>query len=76
MRTSRLVIFTAAILGLLVAGSGTASAHHRDFVFLRDWYLPFAGENEIEYRMSHFNRANVFVHQVEFELGITDHFAI
>jgi hypothetical protein len=68
-------------VGLLTAGAflattGVAEAHHRDFTFLRDWNLPFAGENEIEYRLSHNNRMDEFVHEVEFEHGITNHFAI
>jgi hypothetical protein len=66
----------AAVAAFACFGTRTAEAHHRDFVFLRDWYLPFAGENEIEYRLTHNNRNNEFVHEVEFEHGITDHFAI
>lgn len=57
-------------------GVRRAAAHHRDFVFLRDWYLPFKGENEIEYRLTHNNRNNEMIHEIEFEHGVTDHFAI
>lgn len=53
-----------------------ASAHHRDFTFLRDWFLPYAGENEIESRTSFVTKDKVFVQEFEFEHGFTDHFAI
>lgn len=66
----------ALLLAALFVSAGVAQAHHRDFVFLRDWYLPYAGENEVEYRLQHENRNNVFIHEVEFEHGVTDNFAI
>lgn len=69
-------MLACALLGVAAVSVQTAEAHHRDFVFLRDWYLPFAGENEIEFRMTHNNRMNEFIHEIEFEHGITDHFAI
>ena len=43
-----------ATRGLVVLAAAatvmSAHAHHRDFSFIRDWYLPFKGENEIESR--------------------------
>lgn len=62
------------LLGTALAGS--AQAHHRDFTFLRDWYLPYKGEREIESRTSIENKTKAVDQEVEFELGITDHFAI
>jgi hypothetical protein len=76
IKLNRVVILIAAVNGLFFAAAPMAQAHHRDFVFLRDWYLPFAGENEVEFRMTHNNRMNEFLHEVEFEHGVTDHFAI
>src|SRR4249920_2237528 len=76
MNPTRIVLACVALVTCFVANMRMAEAHHRDFVFLRDWYLPFAGENEIEYRLTHNNRNNEFLHEIEFEHGITDHFAI
>lgn len=53
-----------------------AQAHHRDFTFLRDWFLPYAGEKELEYRLFHMGDGRVFEHEFEFEYGVSDHFAI
>lgn len=67
-------------LGALVFGAAAlapiAQAHHRDFTFLRDWFLPFMGEKEMEYRFFHIKEGNFNKHEFEFEYGITDHFAI
>lgn len=73
---SRTLVVCLACATFFIGGTGVASAHHRDFVFLRDWYLPFAGENEVEYRFTHNNRLNEMIHEVEFEHGVTNHFAI
>jgi len=73
---NKFIVLGAAVVGLFCSSVRSAEAHHRDFVFLRDWYLPYANENEMEYRLTHNNRMNEFLHEVEFEHGITDHFAI
>jgi hypothetical protein len=77
MRIYKALIMASVVAATFFVGSvRRAEAHHRDFVFLRDWYLPFAGENEIEFRMTHVNRNNEYSHEIEFEHGVTDHFAI
>lgn len=77
MRSWKALLLGSFVAATFFVGSvRRAEAHHRDFVYLRDWYLPFAGENEVEYRITHNNRNNEFLHEVEFEHGVTDHFAI
>lgn len=76
MNIARSAILGATSVALLACLSAPAAAHHRDFTFLRDWYLPYAGENEVELRVQHNNRMNEFIHEVEFEHGVTNHFAI
>lgn len=60
----------------LILSAGRASAHERDFTLLRDWYLPYQYEREIEYRMTHMPNADFTSHELEFEYGINPHFAI
>ncbi|GEM_PF-3423634 len=70
-------IYAAIAACTAVAGLVTrAEAHHRDFTFIRDWYLPFAGEKELESRTSYSAKDQTWIQEFEFELGITDHFAI
>lgn len=59
-----------------VLGASKASAHERDFTLLRDWFLPYKYEREIEYRMTNLPHGKFTAHEFEFEYGITDHFAI
>ncbi len=77
-RLKRPRIGVAFVMTLVVAGlAANASAHHRDFTFLRDWYLPYKGEQEIESRTTFIGKDNNFVLQeFEFEYGITKNFAI
>lgn len=70
----RLVTWVGCIASLLVSGS--AHAHHRDFTFMRDWYLPYAGEREIESRLSYVGKTREVFQETEFEIGISKHFAI
>jgi len=65
-------VVAVGVLGM----AGSAFAHHRDFAFMRDWYLPHKGEHEIESRTSFSPKNREFMQEFEFELGITDHFAI
>lgn len=53
-----------------------ACAHHRDFTFSRDWFLPYKGEREIESRSTYIPKDGVFDQEFEFEYGISDDFAI
>src|SRR3982751_4972898 len=53
-----------------------AQAHERDFTLLRDWFLPYRFEREIEYRFTHIKGGDFNAHEVEFEYGINPHFAI
>ncbi len=61
-----------AVLGLAPA----AHAHHRDFTFLRDWFLPFKGEKEVESRTLYDTGSKQWVQEFEFEYGVYDNFAI
>lgn len=70
----RPILALAFFFGVGVASS--AQAHHRDFTFIRDWYLPFAGEREIESRTSVEPKTSIVQQEIEFELGISKHFAI
>ena len=60
----------------LVACTGLASAHERDFTLSRDWHLPYAGENEFESRTFWDPKPNDLAQQFEYEYGVSDHFAI
>jgi hypothetical protein len=53
-----------------------AQAHERDFTMLRDWFLPYKGEREIEYRFTHIKGGDFNAHEVEFEYGVNSHFAV
>jgi len=61
---------------LLVASATYASAHERKFTMSRDWYLPYPGENEIELRTFFDTNHGEWVGEVEYEYGVSDHFAI
>jgi len=71
MRRSRFVA-----LGLLGLVAPTALAHERDFTLSRDWHLPYQGEHEIEARSFWRPKPNVVRQQLEYEYGVTEHFAI
>ncbi len=71
--------FKSGLALALFVGMGVASsahAHHRDFTFIRDWYLPFAGEREIESRTSYEPKTKALQQEFEFEMGLTKNFAI
>jgi len=53
-----------------------AQAHERDFTLLRDWFLPYQGEREIEYRFTHIKGGDFNAHEIEFEYGVNPHFAV
>ena len=63
-------------IAFMVGIVASAQAHHRDFTFIRDWYLPFAGEREIESRTSYEPKTRALQQEFEFEMGITKNFAI
>jgi hypothetical protein len=66
-----------ALLSMFLLGlASSAQAHHRDFSFIRDWYLPYVGEREIESRTSIEDTTRATQQEFEFELGISKHFAI
>lgn len=71
-RKIALLPFIASSALLLVA---PASAHHRDFTFLRDWFLPYKGEMEMESRTFYDTKDTTFHQEFEFEYGVTDNFA-
>lgn len=73
-KPNRLCGLLVTLVGLGIAGQ--AQAHHRDFTFIRDWYLPYVGEKEIEARTTIEDRTKAVQQEFEFELGITKHFAI
>jgi hypothetical protein len=63
------------VIGSALMLAVPASAHHRDFTFLRDWFLPYKGEMEVESRTFWSPRTGELEQQFEFEYGITDNFA-
>lgn len=72
MRLHRLV---PVPLGLLLLVS-TIRAHEREFTRSRDWHLPYAGEHELELRSYFDTTHGRFRGQLEYEYGVTRHFAI
>jgi hypothetical protein len=73
-RRSALAGSLALAAGLLLARG--AQAHERDFTLSRDWHLPYRGEMEVESRSFFDVRDHDFTEQLEFEYGVTEHFAI
>ncbi len=65
-----------AAFGSLVLAPCLSSAHERDFTLIRDWFLPYQYEREIEYRFTHIRGGDFNSHELEFEYGINPHFAI
>jgi hypothetical protein len=61
------------LLALLAA---SLSAHEREFTQSRDWHLPYAGEHEFELRSFFDTTRGHYRGQLEYEYGVTDHFAI
>lgn len=76
MSKFRWPLISALVLTSAVFLPKPAQAHERDFTLLRDWYLPYKGEREIEYRYSHIKGGDFNAHELEFEYGINSHFAI
>lgn len=66
-------VLTAASLFALAS---IASAHEREFTQSRDWFLPYQGEHELEWRSFFDTTHGSYRGQVEYEYGITDWFAI
>ena len=54
---------------------GLASAHEREFTQSRDWHLPHAGEHEFELRSFFDTSHGDYRGQLEYEYGVTRHFA-
>ena len=73
LRTSFLGLAGTALVALAVPDAG---AHERDFTLSRDWHLPYQGENEIESRTFWKTKPNDIVQELEYEYGVTDHFAL
>lgn len=71
-RFALLVLATTAALGL----AGRAEAHHRDFTFIRDWFLPYQGEQEFESRTTYVEGIKSFDQEFEYEYGVNNHMAI
>src|SRR5262245_29728060 len=53
----------------------SSSAHEREFTQSRDWHLPFRGEHEFELRSFFDTSHGDFRGQIEYEYGVTSHFA-
>ena len=53
-----------------------AAAHEREFTRSRDWHLPYEGEHEFELRSFIDTTHGDWRAQVEYEYGVTRHFAI
>ena len=52
------------------------SAHERQFTQSRDWFLPYKGEHEVEWRSFVDTTHGEYLAQLEYEYGITEWFAI
>lgn len=50
-------------------------SHEREFTQSRDWHLPFSGEHEFELRSFFDTTHGDFRGQIEYEYGVTRHFA-
>lgn len=53
-----------------------ALAHEREFTQSRDWFLPYAGEHEIELRNFFDTTHGEYRGQLEYEYGVTSWFAV
>lgn len=53
-----------------------AAAHEREFTQSRDWFLPYKGEHEIEWRSFFDTSHGSYRAQFEYEYGVTEYFAI
>jgi hypothetical protein len=71
-RTARIAC-ALAVAAFAVSG---ASAHEREFTLSRDWFLPYQGEFEVETRNFFDTGHGIYSGELEFEWGITKHFAI
>jgi hypothetical protein len=77
----RLLVFRVAVLALfLVALAHAPSAqpdrsHEREFTQSRDWHLPAEGEHELELRTFFDTSHGDYRGQLEYEYGVTSHFA-
>jgi hypothetical protein len=73
----RALSVTAAVgLCALALPARQAQAHYRDFSFSRDWFLPFPGEKEFESRTKWVQKDEELEEELEFEYGVSEHFAI
>lgn len=53
-----------------------AVAHEREFTQSRDWFLPYKGEHEVEWRSFFDTSHGSYRAQFEYEYGVTEYFAI
>lgn len=68
-RSTLLLFVTLSIPSLAIA-------HEREFTQSRDWFLPYKGEHELEWRSFLDTTHGSYRAQFEYEYGITDWFAI
>ena len=74
MRSSFVQVLAFPVLSTLLCAP-PASAHEREFTQSRDWHLPFQGEHEFELRTFFDTTHGDFRGQLEYEYGVTRHFA-
>lgn len=73
----RPLLRTLIAAGLVaIAPAAPALAHEREFTQSRDWHLPFRGEHEFELRSFFDTTHGEYRGQLEYEYGVTQHFAI
>ena len=65
----------ALISPVAVVCARPAQAHEREFTQSRDWHLPYKGEHEFELRSFIDTTHGDFRGQLEYEYGVTRHFA-
>lgn len=65
-------VFLLAFTGFAIS----AQAHEREYTLSRDWFLPYQGEHEVEWRSFFDTTHGQYDAQFEYEYGVTEWFAI
>ena len=61
---------------LAMTGSQPAEADVRDFPFTYEWYQNSKGERELAYHSAYLQQSNAYIHEIEFEYGVTSRFSV
>lgn len=74
-RTIR-VLLTTALICVSIGLVSAARADVRDFPFTYEWTQNARGERELAYHLGYFQSDSTFVHEFEFEYGVSNRFSI